>query len=290
MLAFSGCLDVPALPIAWTGMDAIGRSVVLAHGGAAIAVACNEQKSVRAVLAGDICNARQLRTALAGRHALSGRDDAEVLVHLYEERGVQCVKALRGAFALALWDQRLQRLLLARDQLGLVPLYYVADGGRLAAASSMPPLLAIPGLAGTWDATALDAFLTLGCVPPPATFYTGIRQLGPGELAVWEGGRILTQRYWQLTFPERRMARPDVPGLLREQTLEALRMRQAGNVSGLLLSGGLDAAALLALAASDRRLPARAYTAVLDGENADDVRDAARLAARAGVEHVAVQA
>src|SRR5689334_18885695 len=177
LTAFAGHPDAPQPAIGWTGMDAVGRTIVLAHAEAAVAVATNEQRTVRAVLAGSLANGRQLRTSLAGRHAIAGRDDAEVIAHLYEERGIQCVKALRGGFALALWDQRLQRLLIARDQLGLVPLYYVADDGRLAVASRLPTLVALPGLAGTWDATALDAFVTLGCVPPPATFHTGIRQL-----------------------------------------------------------------------------------------------------------------
>src|SRR2546425_664512 len=238
---------------------------------------------------GDISSARQLRTGLAGRHALASRDDAEVVVHLYEERGVQCVKALRGAFAVALWDERLQRLLLARDQLGLVPLFYAADGRRLAAASSLPALVALPALAGTWDPAALEAFVTFGLVPPPSTVYAGIRQLGPGEMALWEDGRLRTQRYWQLTYPERRMTRADLPRLIREQLLDALRLRQAGMVSGLLLSGGLDAAALLALAAADHRLPARAYTAAFADGDAE-LGAAAEHAARAGVEHATVGA
>src|SRR5262249_59916739 len=110
-----------------------------------------------------------------------------------------------------------------------------------------------------WDPAALDAFLILGDVPAPATFYPAIRQLGPGELAVWEDGRIRVQQYWQLTFPERRMASGELPALFRTQLLEALRLRQAGVVSALLLSGGLGAATLLALAASDRRPPGHAY-------------------------------
>src|SRR5207247_1523088 len=209
--------------------------------------------------------------------------------HRDEERGVQCVKALRGAFAVALWDERLQRLLLARDQLGLVPLCSAADGRRLAAASSLPALAALPALVSAWDPAALETFVTFGLVRPPSTVYAAIRQLGPGEMGLWEDGRLRTQRYWQLTFPERLLKRADLPRLIREQMLDALRLRQAGRVSGLLLSGGLDAAALLALAAADRRLPARAYTAAFaDGDQ--ELGAAAEHAARAGVDHVAVGA
>src|SRR5213595_3145963 len=138
---------------------------------------------------------------------------------------------------------------------------------------------------GDWSSDVCSSDL----VPPPSTVYAGIRQLGPGEMALWEDGRLRTQRYWQLTFPERRMARADLPRLIREQLLDALRLRQAGMVSGLLLSGGLDAAALLALAAADHRLPARAYTAAFADGDAE-LGAAAEHAARAGVEHAMVSA
>src|SRR6185369_2555102 len=235
VLASCGWPERALPPRAWRWADTMGRAITLAHDTGddePVGAASNEHRTVYAVLAGALYNGRQLRTALAGQHALAGRDDAEVVVHLYEERGVQCVKALRGAFAFVLWDERRQRLLIARDQLGLVPLYYAADGHRLVVSSMLPAVTAFPGAAGTWDAAALDAFLTLGAVPPPATFHTGISQLGPGELAVWEDGRVRTQRYWQLTFPERRMTRPDVPAVIREQMLEAHRLRQAGMVTG----------------------------------------------------------
>jgi asparagine synthase (glutamine-hydrolysing) len=275
----------------WTGADAHGRALGLGYlgessGEAAPVIATNERRTVRAVLVGTLFNRRELRASLAGRHTLGDGGDAEVVVHLYEERGVQCVKALRGAFALVLWDERRQRLLLARDQLGLLPLFYAADHARLALSSTLPVLVGLPGLADTWDAAALDSYLTLGVVVPPATFHPAIRQLAPGELALWEDGRLKTQPFWQLTFPERRMTRDDFSALFRAQTLEALRLRQTGVVSGLLLSGGIGAAALLALATVDRRPPARAYTVVPSGADGSEAVAAEALARRAGVAHV----
>src|SRR5207247_2284799 len=112
----------------------------------------------------------------------------------------------------------------------------------LAASSALPTLVALPGLAQAWDAAALDAFLTFGFVPPPATLYPAIRQLAPAEIAVWEGGRLRFQRYWHLAFPERRLGASEAAALVREQAREAIRLRLAGVVAGLLLSGGLDAA------------------------------------------------
>ena len=273
---------------AWWGADREGRPVTLSYvGGAAetlpVVPATTEDGAVCVALAGSIYNARELRATLARDHALKGGDDAEIVAHLYEERDVQCVQALRGAFALVLWDARRRRLLIARDQLGLVPLYYATEAKRCAAASALPLLTRLPGLTSAVDLAALDAFLTLDTVPPPATFHPGIRQLHPAEVLVWEDGRSRGRRYWQLGFPERRVARAAVPGLLREQLTEALRLRQAGALPGLLLSGGLGAATLLALAAADARLPAHAYTVVGAGVEVEDERLAARLAHDYGV-------
>jgi asparagine synthase (glutamine-hydrolysing) len=289
LLALVGWPEIGLPPGTWFGSDPRGRDVALLHGTPAAAgppVAANEQRTVHAVLAGALHNARELRATLRSRHGFSGRDDAEVVVHLYEDRGIQCVSSLRGAFALVLWDSRRRLLLLARDQLGLAELYYAADGSRLAIASRLPELGVLPGLTSAWDVSALDQFLALGAVPPPATIHPGIRQLRPGELGVWEDGRLRTQRYWSLVFPERRVTHADLVTLVRDQVVEALRLRQAGRVTGVLLSGGLHASAVLGLAVKDERPPAHAYTVALPGIGDDELRAAARMAARVGVEHV----
>ena len=288
MLVLAGWPDHEPPEGGWRGADLTGRALLLAHLAGAVVpnppVGTSEDHSVRVVLAGKLYNRRELTVALGGRHELVGQDDAEIVAHLYEERGLKCVKAMRGAFALALWDARRGRLVLARDHLGLVPLYFAADGNRLAASSALRALVALPGLANAWDAAALDALLTFGFVPPPATLHPAIRQLAPAELAVWEGGRLKLQRYWHLSFPERRLAGAEAAALVREQAREAIRLRLAGVVTGLLLSDGLDAAAILALVAADQRPPAGAYTATFAGEG----QAAARLAAQLGVAHVLV--
>ena len=173
MLVLAGWPDHEPPEGGWRGADLTGRALLLAHmsphGQPSPPVGTTEDQSVCAVLAGRLYNRRELTVALGGRHSLSGREDAEIVAHLYEERGLKCVKALRGAFALALWDARRGRLLLARDHLGLVPLYFAADGHRLAASSALRALTALPGVAQAWDAAALDAFLTFGFIPPPGT-------------------------------------------------------------------------------------------------------------------------
>src|SRR5262249_40487068 len=146
------------------------------------------------------------------------------------------------------------RLVLARDQLGVQSLFYAAARGHCVAATRLAPLLAIPGLAGAPDVALVDVVLALGAVPPPATVDPGIRQVRPGELLVWEPGRLRAQRYWQLRFPDARDARRTVAReavrRVREQLDDAVRIRTAGVVSGLLLSGGLGAGSVLAIAAA----------------------------------------
>lgn len=277
-------------PGAWLNVDSSGRPLVLAHTGPdarGLPVASNERRTVHAVLAGAVHNRRELRASLEQRHSFAGRDDAELVVHLYEERGPGALAALRGGFAVALYDERHRRLLLARDQLGVIPLYWTADRGRFAASPEMALLSALPGVASAVDPAALDAALTLGCVPPPATLLPAIRQLWPGECLLFEDGRSRAQRYWQPIFPERRRSIADLPRLIRGQLAESLRLALGGTETGpaLLLAGGFASATLLALLAEDTRLPARAYTMTPDGEPDGEARAAGRLAAQAGIEH-----
>ena len=277
-------------PNAWLGDGGSGRPLVLAHAGPdarGLAVASNERRTVHVVLAGAVHNRRDLRTSLEHRHALATRDDAELVAHLYEERGPGALTALRGAFAVAVYDERHYRLLLARDQLGVVPLYWTSDRGRFAAAPEMALLASLRGVASVADPAALDSALMLGCVPPPGTLLPGIRQLWPGECVLFEDGRPRAQRYWQPVFPERRKSISDLPRMLRGQLAESLRLAHGGgdDPPALLLSGGFASAALLALGTEDGRAPARAYTVTADGTPDAEARAAARLATRAGLEH-----
>ncbi|MGH7645024.1 MAG: asparagine synthase-related protein, partial [Gemmatimonadales bacterium] len=289
LVALAGWPEIEPPPAAWTGVMPGGAPVVLGgvHGvGPAVVRATSNDGALATVVAGALSNRRELEDALGIAAATVPRDDAAVVLRLYEGRGDNAITALRGAFALALWDGRRQRLLAARDQLGLRPLYYVAERARCAIASALGPLVALPGAAGSPDLALVDLLLAFGTVPAPATIYPGIRQLRPGESMVWEGDRHRTQRYWQLRFPEARSARRVTSGAARrtrEQLDDVVRQRTAGVVTGLLLSGGLGAGALLALATGLGRPPACAIT-VASGDE-EDTRRAAALAHRAGLEH-----
>ena len=269
----------PDMPVALAVESGVGPAVV---------TATSADGRLHAAVAGTVANRRELEGTVDRSGATAGtRNHAAVVLRLYEGRGEQSVSALRGAFALALWDGRRGRFVLARDQLGVQALYYAAGRGHCVAATRLGPLLRIPGLAGAPDVALVDVVLALGVVPAPATAYPGIRQVCPGELLVWEPGRLRTQRYWQLRFPEARDVRRTVAGepvrRIREQLDDAVRVRASGAVPAMLLSGGLGAGSVLALATALDRRPSVAVTVTTDDD--DDVHRAAALARRAGVAH-----
>lgn len=274
---------------AWTARLGGDRPIAIGRDdgpGPAVVTATSADGRLHVAVAGALANRRELEETVDRTGAASGgRNAAALVLRLYEGRGEQSVSALRGAFAVALVDLRRGRLVLARDQLGLQPLYYAAGRAHCVAATRIGPLLRLPGIAGSPDVALVDVLLALGTVPAPATAYPGIRQLQAGELLVWEPGRVRAQRYWQLRFPGvqegRRPAASEAARRVREQLDDAVRVRTAGVVPGMLLSGGLGAASILGVAAGLDRRPAVALT-VADGD--DDAR-AAALARRAGVAH-----
>jgi asparagine synthase (glutamine-hydrolysing) len=198
---------------------------------------------------GEIDNYRELRVELEARgHRFRSRSDVEVIVHLYEEHGLEFAGRLRGMFAFALWDQRAKRLVLGRDRLGIKPLVFATDRRRLLFASEVKGLLAA-GVDREVDLQALHHYLTLSYVPAPYTAFTHIRKLLPGHLLVVEGGHLRLERYWRLDYP------PPVEGIrtgdyvaaLRERLSDGVRSHLVSDVPvGVFLSGGLDSATVLA--------------------------------------------
>ncbi|MFQ5691327.1 MAG: asparagine synthetase B family protein, partial [Gemmatimonadota bacterium] len=158
----------------------------------------NEDSSIQVVFNGEIYNHRELRRDLErSGHRFATRCDTEVLVHLYEEEGPDLLRHLRGMFALALWDGRRHTLLLARDRLGIKPLYYWQEGGRLAFASELKALLALEAVPRRIDRAALALYLALGYVPDPRSIHRGVRKLPPGHRLLWARGEdSRVERYW----------------------------------------------------------------------------------------------
>jgi asparagine synthase (glutamine-hydrolysing) len=223
----------------------------------------SEDGSVHVIFNGEIYNFRSLRAELeAGGHVFRTRCDTEVIVHLYEEHGDDLVQHLRGMFAFALWDARRRRLLLARDRLGVKPLYYAlpkSGAVELAFASELKALLEVPGVSRQLDLESLAAYLAYLYVPHPRTAVVGARRLPPGHLLVAEDGRVEVRRYWQLDPSAQ--AEPD-PDRLWELLAEAVELRLVADVPlGSFLSGGIDSSSIVAVA-TEAQGPLDTFTVV----------------------------
>jgi len=216
----------------------------------------NEAGDVIAVCNGEIYNHRALRAALERRgHRFRSRSDAEVLPHLYEERGVDCVEALDGMFALALWDVARGRLLLARDRMGEKPLYHATTSHGVLFASEPKALLASGYVGREPDWGALSAYLRAGYVPYPASPFAHIRKLPPGGRLVLEGEHLRADRYWDvapfLAAPPLELSLEDAAAALRGHLARAVEAALVSDVPlGVLLSGGLDSTAVASVAHS----------------------------------------
>ena len=218
----------------------------------------NEDGTVWAVLNGEIYNHVELRAELTARgHHFRSVCDTEVLVHLYEDDGVECVRRCRGMFAFAIWDARSEHLMLARDRFGIKPLFLAENGGRLAFASEIKALLCLPWVDRTWRPEALRAYLQVGYIPQPMTAYNGVRKMAPGSVEFWRlgasgrpGGCAGSVRYWQPDLSTREPT-PSFEIAQRRATAlleESMRIHLRSDVAlGAFLSGGVDSSTVVAL-------------------------------------------
>ncbi len=236
------------------------------------------------VFNGEIYNHARLRGPLEGLgHRYRTRSDTETILHLYEERGERCVEELAGMFAFALWDRRTSELLLARDRLGIKPLYYAIDERELLFASEIKALLAA-GVRPELDASVLPEFLASRYIASDRTFFRGIRKLLPGRTLRWtrEGG-LCERRYWRLPVEtdSSDATMSDRAAEVRALLTSAVRSQLMSDVPlGLLLSGGLDSSGLAALMAPMMREPLQTFSVGFAEAEANEL-DYARLAARA---------
>src|SRR4051812_46744718 len=204
----------------------------------------NEDGSVHVVFNGEIYNFRDLQARLrAGGHALATRSDTETLVHLYEDLGARFIHELRGMFAFAIWDGRQRRLLVARDRLGIKPLYYWPTANGVAFASELRALLTLPGFPRTIDHDAVVEYIALGYVPEPRSIFAGVHKLPPGHLLEWraeEGLRV--ERYWSPVRAENTsIGEQEAIEETRRLLDEAVNMHLESDVPlGAFLSGGID--------------------------------------------------
>jgi len=245
---------------------------------------------VWAIQNGEIYNFPELRRDLASRHPLRTQTDTELYPYLWLERGPAAVEALRGMFAAAVYDSADQRMLLARDPLGVKPLYVAEHGGRLRFASEIKALLADESLPRTLDAEALGLYFALGFVPGERTVFAGVKKLRPGCRVLVTPAGARSERYW----PWPRFDRPNTDATVEDATAEARRLladsAEAMLLSdvpvGLLLSGGLDSSVLAALLPEARRRELRTFCIGFDDAGRHDERPFARQVATAlGTRH-----
>jgi asparagine synthase (glutamine-hydrolysing) len=210
---------------------------------------------------GQIYNYQQIKEELESRHRFATHCDTEVLPALYQEYGPGMVHHLRGMFAFAIWDSPKKRLFLARDRIGIKPLYYAQLGKRFLFASEPKALLACREVSREIDPTALDAYLSLLYVPPPFSIYRGIRQLPPGHSLIWQNGEIRIVRYWD-PEPEPDGSRTseewaeEISPILEE----AIRMRTMSDVPlGAFLSGGIDSSTIVSVLAASSTKPVETF-------------------------------
>jgi asparagine synthase (glutamine-hydrolysing) len=248
----------------------------------------NEDDSVWIIFNGEIYNYQELRDFLQTKgHVFKTRTDTEVIVHLYEEFGEACVERLRGMFAFAIWDKRREILLLARDRVGIKPLYYHLSAQSLIFASEIKAILADPEVKPEVVPAMIDRFLTFYYVPGEETMLRGVRKLEPGSHLVVQNGRAKVTQYWDLKFTVQPRKVADAESELLELLEEAVRMHMIADVPvGFLLSGGVDSTAMLGMAAGKTDFPLSSYTLGFSAPGIVDERPYARLAAeRYGSEH-----
>lgn len=249
---------------------------------------CNEDGTLWIAFNGEIYNYRELRKDLLARgHVFKTQTDTEVIVHLYEEFGASCVQQLRGMFAFAIWDDRHQRLMLARDRVGIKPLYYRLTENSIVFGSEIKAILADPEVRSEVSLEMIDRFLTFLYVPGEETLFKDVRKLAPGSFMLIERGKAQISQYWDLEFAtvERsiKSAQEELLALLEESV--GLHMISDVPV-GFLLSGGVDSTAMLGFAVgkTDHRLSS--YTIGFTDSGVTDERPYARLAAsRYGSDH-----
>lgn len=211
----------------------------------------NEDKSILVMFNGEIFNYQELRADLIARgHRFSTNTDTEVIVHSYEEFGTRCVERFRGMFAFAIYDTKQGSLFIARDRLGIKPLYYSTAGGRLVFASEVKPVLLASGGYATPDPAAVDFFTAIGYVPGEDTMFKGVKKLLPGHFLQWKPGQLAPtiERYWEVPDgPIRPRSFDEASEEFQALLKESVRLRLISDVPlGAFLSGGVDSSVIVA--------------------------------------------
>jgi asparagine synthase (glutamine-hydrolysing) len=251
----------------------------------------NEDGSVTVVQNGELYEHRAIQDSLSRRgHRFVSHCDTEVLPHLYEERRADFAEGLRGMFAIALWDARERRLLLARDPFGIKPLYYRVADGVLSFASELKALVRQPGFSGDVDLEALEAYLAFNSVPSPMSIYRDVRKLPAGHMLEARDGRVEVRRFARpapvAAAEVRRESGSDLASELRERLRDSVRAHLESDVPvGVFLSGGIDSSLLAALAAQESPGAVSTFSIGFEERSFDELSRARMIASRYGTDH-----
>ncbi len=251
----------------------------------------NEDGTVTTVYNGEIYNFQTLRDELRAKgHVFKTKCDTEVIVHLYEDLGPDLVQKLNGMFAIALWDKKRRRLLLARDRLGVKPLHYFVQGRTLYFASEIKALLAA-GASREVDPEALSQFFSFEYIPAPRTIFRNITKLLPGHLMTVEDGKVETHRYWDVKFRSRELpprSEEDIADEVYRRLKESVRLRLVSDVPlGVFLSGGLDSSAVTALMSETASGRVQTYSIGFREKSFNELDYARAVAERFATDHTA---
>jgi len=243
----------------------------------------NEDGSIWIVFNGEIYNYQELRALLLSKgHVFKTQSDTEVIVHLYEEYGCDCLEKLRGMFGFAIWDSNKKSLFLARDRVGIKPLYYYLGEHFLCFASEMKAILVDPAVRREIDPAMIDRFLTYFYVPGPATLLRNFFKLEPGHWLLVQDGKIRVQSYWDIEFQPRdeHLSAEALEQKVVDLLDETVQLHMISDVPvGFLLSGGVDSSAMLSLASKKTDKPVSSYTIGFAHPGVVDERPFARMVA-----------
>jgi len=254
----------------------------------------NEDGTIWITFNGEIYNHRALRTELEAKgHRYRSHCDTETIIHLYEEEGPRCVERLQGMFAIAIWDERRRELFLARDRLGIKPLYYARPAGGFVFGSEIKALLAHPAIAADLDEDAFFHYLTFVCTPAPLTMFSGISKLAPAQrMTVRADGSVVTDTFWT---PMAERVEREVETMSEEEMEERLlallrasiEKRMMADVPfGVFLSGGVDSSTNVALMSELMSDPVRTFSVAFRGhERYNELEYARAIAHRFGTDH-----
>ena len=248
----------------------------------------NEDGTIWIVLNGEIYNFPELRDALEKKgHKFKSRTDTEVVIHLYEDKGAECVKDLRGMFAFAIWDDRKKLLFAARDRIGKKPLYYYHNNQALIFASEIKAILQDSEVSREVNRPSITDYLSYGYTPAPETMFRNIMKLPPAHFMIYENGNVRIERYWELDFSKKiKLSEEDYCRRTMELLEEATKIRLISDVPlGAFLSGGIDSSAVVYMMSKLSSKPVKTFSIGFDNKDYSELKYAKIIAERFKTEH-----